>query len=79
MSTENQEQSQEQGPPLQLDDNKIIAERRVKLAADSRKRHRLPERLRPAAQGGRPARETYGGWTREELEAEPQPWCWPAA
>jgi lysyl-tRNA synthetase class 2 len=71
MSTENQEQSQEQASTLQLDDNKIIAERRVKLAAVREKGIAFPNDFVPQHKTA-DLTETYGGWTREQLEAEPQ-------
>jgi hypothetical protein len=59
------------------DENKIIAERRAKLAACANKAS--PSRTTSArAQGGRSARAIRRK-TREELEANPSPWCWPAA
>jgi lysyl-tRNA synthetase class 2 len=71
MSTENQEQSQEQQSTLQAEDNKIIAERRQKLAAIREKGAAFPNDFVPQHKAADLA-ETYGGWTREQLEAEPQ-------
>lgn len=77
MSTENQEQNsqvqggQEQQSTLQADDNKIIAERRVKLAAVREKGIAFPNDFVPQHKAA-DLTETYGGWTREQLEAEPQ-------
>lgn len=71
MSTENQEQSQEQTNGLQPDDNKIIAERRAKLAAIRARGVAFPNDFVPQHKAA-DLTETYGGWTREQLEAEPQ-------
>jgi lysyl-tRNA synthetase class 2 len=71
MSTENQEQSQEQVSTLQVEDNKIIAERRQKLAAVREKGVAFPNDFVPQHKAA-DLTETYGGWTREQLEAEPQ-------
>ena len=72
MSTENQEQGQEQqATSLQLEDNKIIAERRAKLAAIREKGVAFPNDFVPRHKAAGLV-ETYGGWTREQLEAEPQ-------
>src|SRR4051794_13611559 len=71
----NQEQNglegQEQQPSLQAEDNKIIAERRVKLAAVREKGVAFPNDFVPRHKAADLV-ETYGGWTREQLEAEPQ-------
>src|SRR5438128_10279241 len=71
----NQEQNgqdgQEQQPGLQAEDNKIIAERRVKLAAVREKGVAFPNDFVPRHKAAELA-ETYGGWTREQLDAEPQ-------
>jgi lysyl-tRNA synthetase class 2 len=72
MSTDNQEQTgQEQTTGLQAEDNKIIAERRVKLAAIREKGVAFPNDFVPQHKAA-DLTETYGGWTREQLEAEPQ-------
>jgi len=72
MSNENQEQTgQEQTTSLQLDDNKIIAERRAKLAAIREKGVAFPNDFVPQHKAA-DLTETFGGWTREQLEAEPQ-------
>jgi lysyl-tRNA synthetase, class II len=72
MSTENQEQTgQEQAASLQLDDNKIIAERRMKLAALREKGVAFPNDFVPQHKAA-DLTETFGGWTREQLESEPQ-------
>src|SRR5438067_3870262 len=71
MSTENQEQAGQEPTTLQADDNKIMAERRVKLAAIREKGVAFPNDFAPQHKAADLA-ETYGGWTREQLEAEPQ-------
>ena len=73
MSTENQEQTgqEQQAPSLQAEDNKIIAERRQKLAALREKGQPFPNDFVPQHKTA-DLTETYGGWTREQLEAEPQ-------
>jgi lysyl-tRNA synthetase class 2 len=71
MSTENQEQGQEQQAGLQVEDNKIIAERRAKLAAIREKGVAFPNDFVPQHKAADLA-ATYGGWSREELEKEPQ-------
>jgi lysyl-tRNA synthetase class 2 len=75
MSTDNQEQgaqsAQEAGSSLAAEDNKIIAERRAKLAAIREKGVAFPNDFVPRHKTADLA-ETYGGWTREQLEAEPQ-------
>jgi lysyl-tRNA synthetase class 2 len=72
MSTDNQEQTgQEQQAPLQAEDNKIIAERRAKLAAIREQGQAFPNDFVPQHKAASLA-ETYGGWTREQLESEPQ-------
>jgi lysyl-tRNA synthetase class 2 len=72
MSTDNQEQTgQEQQAPLQAEDNKIIAERRAKLAAIREQGQAFPNDFVPQHKAASLA-ETYGGWTREQLEGEPQ-------
>jgi lysyl-tRNA synthetase, class II len=72
MSIDNQEQTgQDQQANPQADDNKIIAERRQKLAAVREKGVAFPNDFVPQHKTADLA-ETYGGWTREQLEAEPQ-------
>ena len=72
MSTDNQEQnSADASPTLQADDNKIIAERRAKLAALRTKGQAFPNDFTPRHKAAS-LTEQYGGWTREQLEAEPQ-------
>jgi lysyl-tRNA synthetase class 2 len=76
MSTENQEQGQEQAGQeqqtgLQVEDNKIIAERRMKLAAIREKGVAFPNDFVPQHKAA-DLQATYGGWSREELEKEPQ-------
>ena len=73
MSTENQEQTGQevQATSLQAEDNKIIAERRQKLAAVREKGVAFPNDFVPQHKTA-DLTETYGGWTREQLEAEPQ-------
>ena len=73
MSTENQEQgsTQPEHPGLTGDDNKIIAERRAKLAALREKGQPFPNDFVPKHKAADLV-EQYGGWTRDELEAEPQ-------
>jgi lysyl-tRNA synthetase class 2 len=77
MSTDNNQEQQGQGPSSQeaatlgLDDNKIIAERRAKLAALREKGVAFPNDFVPQHKAADLA-ETYGGWSREELEKEPQ-------
>lgn len=73
MSTENQEQTGQevQATSLQAEGNKIIAERRQKLAAVREKGVAFPNDFVPQHKTA-DLTETYGGWTREQLEAEPQ-------
>jgi lysyl-tRNA synthetase class 2 len=75
MSNENKQQdpapSPDQSTGLQLDDNKIIAERRMKLAAIRERGVAFPNDFVPQHKAA-DLTETYGGWTREALEAEPQ-------
>jgi lysyl-tRNA synthetase class 2 len=72
MSTENQEQQQSNEPTsLAAEDNKIIAERRAKLAAIRDKGIAFPNDFVPRHKAADLV-EQYGGWTREQLEAEPQ-------
>jgi lysyl-tRNA synthetase class 2 len=75
MSTDNNQEQQHQGQEpggLVLDDNKIIAERRAKLAALREKGVAFPNDFVPRHKAADLA-EQYGGWSREELEKEPQP------
>ncbi|MEW7847114.1 lysine--tRNA ligase [Massilia aurea] len=67
MTTEHQEQA-----PLGADENKIMAERRVKLAAIREKGVAFPNDFVPQHKAADLV-DTYGGKTREELEAEPVP------
>jgi len=76
MSNENQEQAgqqegQNEPTSLVAEDNKIIAERRLKLAAIREKGVAFPNDFAPKHKTADLA-ETFGGWTREQLEAEPQ-------
>jgi lysyl-tRNA synthetase class 2 len=72
MSTENQEQQPGNEPTnLAAEDNKIIAERRVKLAAIREKSIAFPNDFVPQHKAA-DLTEQFGGWTREQLEAEPQ-------
>jgi lysyl-tRNA synthetase class 2 len=72
MSTDNnQEQQQPEAASPGLDDNKIIAERRAKLGAIRQKGQAFPNDFVPQHKAADLV-ETYGGWTREALEAEPQ-------
>jgi len=74
MSTDNNQEQQHQGQEpagLGLDDNKIIAERRAKLAALREKGVAFPNDFVPQHKAADLA-EQYGGWSREELEQEPQ-------
>lgn len=66
MTTENQDQS----PVLALDENKIMAERRAKLAALRQQGNPFPNDFVPQDKAADLV-ETYSGKTREELEAEP--------
>ncbi|HAV37335.1 MAG TPA: lysine--tRNA ligase [Massilia sp.] len=66
MTTENQEQT----PVVALDENKIMAERRAKLAALRQQGNPFPNDFVPQDKAADLV-ETYGGKTREELEAEP--------
>ncbi|WP_312517239.1 lysine--tRNA ligase [Massilia sp.] len=69
MTTENQEQ---QAPTPAADENKIMAERRAKLAAIREKGIAFPNDFVPQHKAADLV-ATYGGKTREELEAEPVP------
>ena len=69
MTTENQEQ---QAPTPGADENKIMAERRAKLAAIREKGIAFPNDFVPQHKAADLV-ATYGGKTREELEAEPVP------
>ncbi|WP_296945676.1 lysine--tRNA ligase [uncultured Massilia sp.] len=73
MSTDNQEQGtpQHEHANLVADDNKIIAERRAKLAALREKGQPFPNDFVPQHKAADLV-EQFGGWSREELEAEPQ-------
>lgn len=66
MTTENQDQS----PVVALDENKIMAERRAKLAALRQQGNPFPNDFVPQDKAADLV-ETHGGKTREELEAEP--------
>ncbi|MGX9219137.1 lysine--tRNA ligase [Massilia varians] len=66
MTTENQDQS----PVVAHDENKIIAERRAKLAALRQQGNPFPNDFVPQDKAADLV-ETYNGKTREELEAEP--------
>lgn len=68
MTTENQEQAPLQG----ADENKIMAERRVKLAAIREKGVAFPNDFVPKHKAADLV-QAYGEKTREELEAEPIP------
>jgi len=68
MTTENQEQAPLQG----ADENKIMAERRVKLAAIREKGVAFPNDFVPQHKAADLV-QAYGEKTREELEAEPIP------
>ncbi len=68
MTTENQEQAPLQG----ADENKIMAERRVKLAAIREKGVAFPNDFVPQHKAADLV-DTYGSKTREELESEPIP------
>jgi lysyl-tRNA synthetase class 2 len=76
MSTNDQEQQQAQQvnepSTLAAEDNKIIAERRAKLAAIRTKGIAFPNDFVPQHKAADIV-EQFGGWTREQLEAEPQP------
>lgn len=67
MTTENQEQTT---PVVAHDENKIMAERRAKLAALRQQGNPFPNDFVPQDKAADLV-ETYGGKTREELEAEP--------
>jgi len=75
MSTNDQEQQQVQPgtepSTLAAEDNKIIAERRAKLAAIRTKGIAFPNDFVPQHKAADIV-EQFGGWTREQLEAEPQ-------
>ncbi|WP_313032430.1 lysine--tRNA ligase [Massilia alkalitolerans] len=66
MTTENQDQS----PVVAHDENKIMAERRAKLAALRQQGNPFPNDFVPQHKAADLV-ETYSGKTREELEAEP--------
>jgi len=66
MTTENQEQT----PVVALDENKIMAERRAKLAALRQQGNPFPNDFVPQDKAADLV-ATHGGKTREELEAEP--------
>ncbi|KFI07791.1 lysine--tRNA ligase [Massilia sp. BSC265] len=66
MTTENQDQS----PVVAHDENKIMAERRAKLAALRQQGNPFPNDFVPQDKAADLV-ETYSGKTREELEAEP--------
>ena len=66
MTTETQDQAPGQ------DDNKIIAERRAKLAAIREKGVAFPNDFRPEHKAA-DLQSQYAGKSREELEAEPVP------
>ena len=66
MTTENQDQS----PVVAHDENKIMAERRAKLAALRQQGNPFPNDFVPQDKAADLV-ETYNGKTREELEAEP--------
>ena len=77
MSTEPQNQAAPEPTAAEpatpaLDDNKIIAERRAKLAAIREKGVAFPNDFAPKDKAA-DLTETFTGWTREALEAEPQP------
>ncbi|HEU4851957.1 MAG TPA: lysine--tRNA ligase [Telluria sp.] len=57
---------------LPADENKIMAERRAKLAAIRQQGIAFPNDFRPQHNAAALV-EQYGGWSREELEAEPVP------
>ncbi|MBB3219711.1 lysine--tRNA ligase [Pseudoduganella umbonata] len=67
---DNQGQVQDQAPGL--DDNKIIAERRAKLAAIREQGIAFPNDFRPEHKAA-DLQAQYAGKSREELEAEPVP------
>ncbi|MDN4039138.1 lysine--tRNA ligase [Massilia sp. YIM B02443] len=71
MTTENQEQQAPATAPG-ADENKIMAERRAKLAAIREKGIAFPNDFVPQHKAADLV-ATYGGKTREELEAEPVP------
>jgi lysyl-tRNA synthetase class 2 len=66
MTTENQEQS----TPLAADENKIMAERRAKLAAIREQGIAFPNDFQPTHKAA-DLQEQYATRSREELEAEP--------
>lgn len=70
MTTENQAEPQDQVPGQ--DDNKIIAERRAKLAAIREQGIAFPNDFRPEHKAA-DLQAQYNGKSREELEAEPVP------
>ena len=70
MTTENQAEPQDQAPGL--DDNKIIAERRAKLAAIREQGIAFPNDFRPEHKAA-DLQAQFAGKSREELEAEPVP------
>jgi lysyl-tRNA synthetase class 2 len=71
MTNENTENTAEHAI-IPADENKIMAERRAKLAAIRDKGVAFPNSFRPQHKAA-DLQETYGGRTREELEAEPVP------
>jgi lysyl-tRNA synthetase class 2 len=73
MSIENQEQgtTQQEQATLVAEDNKIIAERRAKLTQLRTKGQAFPNDFVPQHKAADLA-EQFNGWSREELEAEPQ-------
>ena len=72
MSNENQEQQQNEPSTLAAEDNKIIAERRAKLAAIREKGVAFPNDFRPEHKAA-DLHEQYAGKSREELEAQAVP------
>ncbi|OON63212.1 lysine--tRNA ligase [Massilia sp. KIM] len=66
MTTENQDQA----PIVAADENKIMAERRAKLAAIRQQGQAFPNDFVPQDKAA-DLQETYRGKSREELEAEP--------
>jgi lysyl-tRNA synthetase class 2 len=70
MTTENQ--AENQAPAPGQDDNKIIAERRAKLAAIREQGVAFPNDFRPEHKAA-DLQERYAGKSREELEAEAVP------
>jgi len=66
-----QEPASQEHANLVADDNKIIAERRAKLAALREKGQAFPNDFVPRHKAADLV-EQFNGWTREALEAEPQ-------